>query len=196
MRIAKRLGLVLLTVCAFSALAVSSASAAPKFLSHPAGALLSATAGNVQVFKTKAGSVECSALKLLPPDTTPALEATHLLVVVDYEKCKVFGILNATIHPARYLFAASGLVLLENTVLILAEQGCIITVLGNQDLWTVKYTNNATNGSVLITSAVTGIKSFGVGGPESLCAYSEESVGTYTGSTVTKIAGGVIRWDP
>jgi hypothetical protein len=195
MRIAKRLGLVLLTLCAFSALAVSSASAAPKFLSHPAGALLSATAGNVQVFKTKAGAVECTALKLLPPDTTPALESAHILVVVDYEKCKVFGILTATVHPARYLFAASGLVLLENTVLILAEQGCVITVPGNQDLWTVKYTNHP-NGSVLITSAVTGIQSSGVGGPENLCAYASESVGTYTGTAVTKAAGGVIRWDP
>jgi hypothetical protein len=194
MRIARRLGLVLLTVCAFSALAVSSASASV-FLAHPPGTLLSAAAATTQVFITPAGSVECTALKLLPPDTTTALEALHILVRIDYEKCKVFGALNAVVHPALYLISADGLVLLENTILILAPPNCVITVPGNQDLNKLEFSNNTANGSVLLTASVKGITSEGQGGTESLCLFAKSSTGTYTGKTVVKAAGGVIRWD-
>lgn len=198
MRIAKRLGLVLVMVCAFSAMAVSSASASPTFLSHPLGLLL-ASAGGAQKFKTQLGTIECSALKLLPPDTTVALQALSILVVVDYEKCELPLLsLGLVVHPVRYNIDANGLVTLENNVLILGTGNCVITVpaASNQSLQTVKFTNNAGNKGILLEAKVTKITSSGTGGPLNACVYATESVGTYEGEIHVKLDSGTIRWDP
>jgi hypothetical protein len=199
MRIVRRLGLVLVAACAFSAMAMSSASASPTFLAHPPGGLLLAKAGGKQVLKTKAGNVECTALKLLPPgDTAPAtLVSLSILAVVDYEKCTAFG-LAAIVHPVRYLIDANGVVALENTVLVLALE-CTVTVPAaqNQSLRTVLFVNNPTTRGVLLISDVTGITSEGTG---AACTYEKESNGTESGTIhVTydsSSPNGVIRWDP
>jgi hypothetical protein len=205
MRIVKQLGLVLVAVCAFSALAVSSASASPVFLSHPLGLLLASTGGSTQVLNPggKAAAVECTAVKLLPPgDTTTALISLTILVVVDYEKCKVGGILAAVVHPVRFLIDANGLVKLENDVLVLATEGCVVTIPAarNQGLWTIKFENTPGNNGILLLSAVTRITASGVGGPEKLCEFAESAEGKYTGNIHVKLdsnpPGGVIRWDP
>jgi hypothetical protein len=204
MRIAKRLGMVLVAVCAFSVMAVSSASAAPLFLSHPTGLLL-ASAGGTQTFTTTAGPVTCTALKLLHPgDLTVALRSLTLLAIVDYENCKAFGILPITVHPVRYLFDANGLTTVESTILLLGEQGCVITVPAakNQSLWTVKYENTVANKGILLLAKVKGITSSGVGGPGNLCEYTEEHEGEYVGNVHIVLdpqpsnPNAVIRWDP
>jgi hypothetical protein len=196
MRLVKWIGLLLAAVCALSAIVVSDASASPTFLSHPAGALLLATADNFQNFHTPGGAltVQCGKLKLLPPDTAPSLQALSILVTVDYENCEVLTVATALVHPVRYLIDANGLVTLENTVLILAGEACRITIPAakNQSLKTVKFDNQA-NGSILLLSKVTGITSSGSG---LLCAYAEESNGTYEGNARVIVEGGVVRWDP
>jgi hypothetical protein len=201
MRIVKRLGLVLVAVCAFSALAVSSASAAPTFLAHPPGGLLlaSVTAGSKQVLKTAGGNIECTTLKLLPPgDTAPAtLQALRILVVIDYEKCTAFG-LAAVVHPVHYLIDANGLVTLVNTVLVTAPS-CTVTVPAekNQSLNSVLFHNNPANRGILLLAHVSGVTSVGVG---AACTYAEESNGIATGTIhITYDSSspiGVIRWDP
>jgi len=200
MRIVKRLGLVLVAAFAFSAMAVSCASAAPKFLAHPPKALILAFADNTQVFKTKPGNVECTALKLLSPgDVAPALEASSILVIVKYENCTAFGI-SATVHPVHFEIFANGLARIARDVKILAATGCEVTVpsASNQSLWTVKFDNTSNNG-ILLLANVTKITSSGVGGLFGLCAYGSENEGTYVGTTHVKLDGpanGVIRWDP
>jgi hypothetical protein len=202
MQIAKRLGLVLLTVCAFSALAVSSASAGqPLFLASVPGSLLRAGSSGIQKFNVKAvSSVECTALKLLSPgDVAPAAKATSLLAVVDYEKCTVFG-LAAVIHPVHYIIFANGLVRLVKDAVILGTGGCKVTVPAatNQSLWTVKFENTTANNGVLLLAKVAGISSHGEGGPAGLCNFEEknEHEGTYEGAVHVTAAAGVIMWHP
>lgn len=197
MRIVKRLGLVLVAVCAMCAMAVSSAAASPTFLAHPPGKLLLAsTGGTKQVLKTKVGNVECTAVKLLPPgDIAPTLVALNILVVVDYGNCKAFGI-AATVHPVRYLIDANGLVKIENDVLVLALQ-CKVKVPAakNQGLNSVSFHNNPANGGILLLANVTKVTSVGEG-PGEFCTYAEESEGTATGTIHITMHGGIIRWDP
>lgn len=197
MRLVKRLGLVVIAACAFTAMAVSNAAAAPLFLSHPAGVLLLATADNTQKFFTPGGAftVECAKLKLSPPDTTPALQSLSILVTVNYENCEIpLLATKATVHPVRYLLDANGLVTLENTVLILATGACTITISAskNQSLNTVKFDNQADK-SLLLLANVKGITSRGEG---LLCEYPEENKGEYTGFSRVTADGGFIRWDP
>ncbi len=196
MRIARRWGLALVAACAFSAIAVSSASAFPLFLSHPAGILLLATADDPQIFFTPANGleVECKSVKLLPPDTTPALRFLSILITVDYETCDIPSIsANATVHPVQYLIYANGLVRLENTVLILAPL-CTITIPAakNQSLNTVKF-DNQKDGSLLLLVRVKGVTSSGAGVG---CTYAEEDKGGYEGDIRVVAHGGTIRWDP
>jgi hypothetical protein len=193
----RRLGLMLLVACAFSAVAVASASAAPLFLAHPPGALLLASAADSIKFSNASGTFECTRLKLLPPgDATVALRATSLLLVVDYEKCTVFG-LNLHFHPVQYQISANGLIRQENTILALGPQGCLLTfpAASNQSLWTVKIENNLSNGGLLLLLGITKIASEGAGGAGGICAYAPESNGTLQATIHVKAEGGVIRWD-
>jgi len=198
MRILKRLGLLLIAVCAFSAFAVSSASAAPLFLAHPAGGLLLASADNTQLFKTPAGTVECTKLATIPPDTQNNLRASLLLIGVQYSGCHAFG-LKATVDPFRYIIHADGTVTIDSTVLILAEKECVVTVpatAANQHLGTITFDNNNPNGTVLLLANVTGITSSGTGGPSGICEFASNNIGTYTGNVLVSEHGGSISWMP
>ncbi len=193
MRIARQLSLVLVAVCALSVVAVSSASASPTFLSHPLNLLL-ASADNINVFTTIASTVECSALKLLPPDKAPALQSLAILVGIQYEECEVPFLGVVTVDPFRYNITAHGLASLDSTAFILGPAGCKITVPAakNQNLEKLTFDNN--NGGILLLAKVTGITSFGEGGL-GLCEYAEESKGTYAGNVHIRVEGGVVRWD-
>lgn len=194
MRSVKRLSFVIVALCAFSALAVSSASAHPTFLAHPLTLLL-ATADNTQSFFTPGGAltVECSKVKLSPPDTTLALQFLSILVTANYENCEIVVLGITTVHPVRYIIFANGLVRLDSDVKILAPL-CTITIPAakNQSLKTVKF-DNQPDGSVLLLANVKGITSSGAGAG---CPYGEESNGEYKGNVRVTAHGGVIRWDP
>jgi hypothetical protein len=188
MRNIRQLGLALVTVCAFCAMAVSSASAS-LFLAHPPGLLL-AKALLTQVFHTHAGNVECTALKGHGEATS--LRALTQELTISYTGCTAFG-LAAKITTVKYLFSAdNGLVTLLNTVLITAT-GCTVTVPSNKNtsLQTLKYLNNGND--IIVDPEVTGIDSVGVGAS---CAYAEEAIGTYKGSSLVALEGpGTVRWD-
>jgi hypothetical protein len=202
MHVIKRLGVALLAVLALSAIAVSSASAAPQFLSHPLGLLL-ASAGSNQVLNAGGLTVTCTALKLLPPgDSTTALISLTILAVVDYEKCT--GTLGIGIHvdPVVYLIDANGSVTLVNTALLLGPEGCVITIPSgpNQLLRTVKF-ENTVNSGILLLANVGGITASGVGGPLNACAFATVKNGTDTGTIHVSLdpasgTSGTIRWDP
>jgi hypothetical protein len=201
MRVVKQMGLALVAVLALSAIAVSSASASPVFLSHPLGLLL-ASAGSNQILEAGGLKVTCTALKLLPPgDTTNALISLAILAVVDYEKCT--GTLGIAIHvdPVRYLIDANGLVTLENTALLLGPEGCVITIPSgpNQSLKTIKI-ENTVNSGILLLAAVTGITASGVGGPLNACEFATVKNSTDTGTIHVSLDPtpgtlGTIKWD-
>jgi hypothetical protein len=194
MRIVKRMGLVLVVVCAMSAMAVSSASAAPMFLSSVLGKLL-ATADNTQKFFTPGGKItmECKSSKLNAGEATSLL-ATSLLVIVKYEGCLAVGGLTATVHPVHLLLFANGSKALLLTVKILIPAaGCTITLPSakNQNLNTSKF-DHQTDGSVLELAKISGITSFGEG---TGCKYAEESNGTYEGNVRITVEGGTLSWE-
>jgi hypothetical protein len=190
MRIVKRMGPVLVAVCAFCAFAVSSASAS-LFLAHPPGLLL-AKLVQTQVFHVgPAGNVECTGLA--GHGIAATLAALTQEITVSYTSCRAFG-LAAKITTVKYLFSAdNGLVQLLNTVSITAT-GCTVTVLSdkNQSLQTVKYLNIGRE--IIVDPEVVGIRSSGTG---AACTYSEVGGGTYVGqSLVIADTPGVVRWDP
>ena len=188
MRIAKRLSLVLVAVCAFSAMAVSSASAAlPRFLVHTPGSLLAKTL-TIQTFTTAAGKVICEAVKLLNTATGSALVQESLHATVDYEKCTAFG-LKANVTPVLYLFHANQTVDLLNEVSITAI-GCEVKVFPKNALGPLLYRN--LQGAISITSHTVGIDSEGKG---VACPYAREQNGTYVGVTdVWLHSGSPIIW--
>lgn len=190
MRILKQVGLVLVAACAFSAMAVSSASALlPRFLVHPFAILLAKTLTN-QVFTTAGGSVVCEQVKLL---NTAALalvvEVQH--ATVDYEKCTAFG-LAATVSPVLYLLHADGTVDLANSPVIKAL-ACEVKVFPKNGLKDVLYRN--LHGALAIVSHVSSIESEGKG---AACTYAKESKGVYEGviDVWVDAIGAIIIWHP
>lgn len=187
MRLAKRLGLVLLAVCAFSAMAVSSAWAEPRFLAHPPGPL-SAKTLTTQILTTSAGSVECTAVSL-SNTSAAALVTTVQEATVNYEKCTAFGIAEAKISPVLYDIHANGEVDLLNTVTITAPL-CEVKVFPKNKLKEVLF--RSLHGAISITAHVNGIESEGKG---FACTYAKESKGTDVGVIdVWLTNGGTLLW--
>jgi hypothetical protein len=129
-------GLCLVAVIALSGMSAGSALAALEFKSTVNGNLF-ASAKQTQVFTTKAGTVECTKLKIekgvaeLKPSTQKA--------TIKYENCTAFTFIGATISPAEYEFNINGKVKVLKTIKIEAA-GCVSTV-EPQEIGTVKYNN-------------------------------------------------------
>jgi hypothetical protein len=133
-------------------------------------------------------------LKFLPPgDVAPAtLQALRILVVVDYENCKAFGV-AAVLHPFRYLIDANGLVTQENTTFLLAPVCKVTFPAGkNQSLTAALFHFHAVVGPLLVLLHLERITSSGEG---AACTYAEESNGIWTGTWQIRVEGGTLRWD-
>jgi hypothetical protein len=196
MRIARQIGLLLVTVCALSAVTVSSASAGtPLFLFHGTGGLLLASGGtSIQKLTTAAGSIECKALKLTQ-GTAAALRFLSVLVTVEYTQCTGPLTLPATISLVQYVIDANGSARLENNVQIsVPAAACTVTLPAakNQTLNTIKFENTPANKGILLLVGVTKITSSGTG---SGCTYAEESNGTAEGTIHITADGGLLKWD-
>ena len=113
-------------------------------------------------------------------------------MTVSYSTCTAFGFVNTDISPATYLFTASGLVHLKNTISISPTgAGCSLTIHPQNALGTISYTNLA-GGKLGIDPNVKNIAYTSTGG---LCG-SAGTNGTYTGnSEVERVGGGSISWD-
>ena len=183
MRNVRRLGLVLVAVCAFGALAVSSATAHPEFLSSAVGGQLTGKLIQTQVFNTKFGNVECTALTV--SGETIALRSLEQHVTVHYSKCTAFGV-TATITPALYLFLSLNAVHVVRPITVTAS-GCTLTV-KPQTVGAILYSSKGTE--LIITPEVTNIAYEGVG---SLCSGSAKT-GTYKGQSLLSLPGGEVSW--
>jgi hypothetical protein len=203
MRIARQIGLLLVAVCALSAVAVSSASAAqPLFLFHGTGGKLLGSGSGLQTLVVGEATIECTTVSAEGAIT--ALRALNILITARYTNCKstAFGAAPVTIHPAQFLIDANGLVKLENTVRVLINLGeeplCVITLPAatNQGLNSVKIENTPANKGILILSNVTKISAFGTGGGATkLCEFPERHDATNTGSLHIVADGGLLKWD-
>jgi hypothetical protein len=180
----KFVGLALVAVCAVSVVVASSAGA-HVFEASKAGLILGKALAT-QKFLTHAGLIECTSLTA--HGTVTSLKTLKQVAIISYSGCKAFGI-AAKVSPAEYEFNADGSVVVLKTITVTAT-GCTVTVPGGQTLSTLTYTNKPA-GEIEIVPNVTGITSSGVG---AACEYASESVGTYTGASLTQLDGGSLTW--
>jgi hypothetical protein len=165
----------------------SALAAGEQFLASESSAL-EATKVKSQVFVTNAGTVTCTALKILS-GTSTAGASTEQLALVDYEKCTAFGFVSVTISPADYDFNANGKVNILKLISI-KTTGCEVSVPA-QTVGTVAYKNVGKN--IELVPAVEKIKYTAEG---STCKEDSGENGKYTGtSEVTLKGGGTISWD-
>lgn len=193
MRSIKTIGLVIVAVLAFSAVAASAASA-EEFVASKTGELKS-KALNVQLFKTGNGAtVECT--EATGTGKVEELKSLTFTISVLYGKCTVGGVVKATVTLAEYLFMAGPpfVKLLNSVTITTTTDKCKILVdpAGNEKLEKIVYKNNG--GKVVEETEVSGITSDTVEGTESVCGkLGESKVGTYTGNNEAELVGGTIE---
>jgi hypothetical protein len=195
MKYFKVFGLALVAMCALSAAAVSSASAALEFLASKAGTL-KGHALTTQAFKAEAAgpAVNCTEAASSGAVSSP-LNFLTVLIEVEYGKCTGPLSTAATVSLADFLFNAHGLVAVDNTITIKIGTLCKIVVAptGNGALEKVKYDNNA--GKLIELTSVTGITSKIEGGSGLCGSEGTHTDGTYTGNNEIELVSGTISID-
>ena len=197
MRLVKILGVALVAVFAFSAMAATGASA-HVFEWSSAGLKLLASADGPQLFITLAGHLVCN--KLLGNGVLEAAVTETQKVTVLYEECTV-SVNAVTAKPdepilTEYEFNANGTVKILKHVTILAKLAglpCTILVLPSGALSTVKYDNINSNTEILVLSHVQEILTDATGAG---CAkqYKNERDALYRGNAFVKVDGGQTKW--
>ena len=203
MRSIKMVGLAVVAVLAFSAMAAASASA-EKFIASAAGLKFTGKSNGTQIFTDKSGAtpIECTEVK--PEGTNAAVETTEEKVNTNYSSCKA-SIASATISTAFYTFLTNGSSMGVNGVSILttpititvAALKCKIVVAAGQTFagtGEIAYSNN-TASTIEVKSKVTGIASEVTEAGSSLCGKAGEknTTGTYTGSGELGLQGGTLQ---
>ncbi len=191
MRHIKVLGRALVAMLAVGGVVASTASAR-EFKSTELGALEAEAVTN-QEFTTAIGTFTCTKLKLLGTSTTSLLTEVQE-ATVDYGGCTAFGFFELKVTPALYDISANETLNLLNKITLSAPaDNCTILVPAQSNLKTVKYDNierNAHKGIELLLN-VSGLLSSGEGD----CAYAEEKIGTYKGSSFVWLEkGGTLTW--
>jgi hypothetical protein len=140
---------------------------------------------NSQVFKTGAGTIECSTVT----GTGEMKESTSVThkEVLTYSGCVGFG-MAITVTPAHFEFNANGSAKLEKTVYVTAESAGCEVLIEPQTLESLSYTNSS--GKVTASATVTKIHSRGTGGS---CG-GENVEGSYTGKIQAEVEGGTVEW--
>ena len=200
----KVIGLAIVAVFAFSAVAAAAASA-HEFESTALGEATDVGTSN-QVFKDepKAVAVECAKLKSTEKIT--ALKTKAQKAVVHYEECTAFGF-PATISEAKFEFKVNtgatepieGSVKIENPAtspitIEVPAAGCKVTVAatGNSALKKITYENKA-GGKVEVKANVSKIVSKVTGGGGLCGKEGELKEGTYTGNALVSLAGAELK---
>ena len=199
MRSIRMVGLAIVAVLAFSAIAATGANAETKFVASKTGKL-AGKALNTQKFKTGSGAtVECT--KAAPAGEVTALEATEQAVSVTYSSCSVLSIGSATVSLADYTFFIPLLVSVLKSITITAEAlgvKCELLVLPGQSLGATTGELELVNKSGKIedknkvTKIITTIKK---SNSTSLCGTEGAEVenGEYTGNDEIELEGGTIE---
>ncbi|MGA8354711.1 MAG: hypothetical protein WB698_11135 [Solirubrobacteraceae bacterium] len=195
MRRIKMVGLAIVAVLAFAAVAAAGASA-EEFIASKTGSL-KGKALNTQKFNT-GGFATVACKKLSVTGTVTVLKATEQAASIQYEECEVEGLGgSATISLADYTFFTgppSVMTLNLIDITVSSPVKCKITVASGQSLSGLKYNNKT--GKVEVEAKVTGIASEIVESGSSLfCGTVGEknTKGTYTGNSEVELEGGTIE---
>jgi hypothetical protein len=197
MRLVKVLGVALVAVFAFSAMAAAGASA-HEFTASNTPVKLEGKAIQTQVFTTLAGKLECTTIGVTGEATLKTSKTQR--ATVSYTGC-VANNGKLTAKPdepisAEYEFNAEGTVSILKPITILASFSgvkCTITVSAQNGLLLVAY-NPVTAKRILLLPHVLKIdtSALGAGCTE---VYNSVKTGTYTGYATTEAAGtGEIGW--
>lgn len=184
-RIAK-LGLALAAVLAVIGVGAVPVSAVEhEFVASKTGKT-SSVWKNVQVFKTGAGTIECS--KVTGTGEITALKSSVHKETLTYTECIAFGFPKVLVTPAHFEFNANGSAKLEKSVTVTPEgSGCEV-VIPAQTVESIGYTNES--GKLGAEAVVFNIVSKGTGG---VCG-AENKEGTYTGKILATLEGGTLEW--
>ena len=170
-------------VVASQAVTVSAQSG--EFIASKSGKV-TGKAVNTQIFKTGAGTIECTGAT--SSGTVTEGKATIHKEVVTYSGCTGFG-KSISITAAHFELNAGGSEKLEKAVDITLEGASCEVVIPSQTMEGMDYKNEA-GGKVVAGADIFDIKSKGTGG---VCG-SENSEGSYTGSIEAELEGGTLEW--
>jgi hypothetical protein len=141
----------------------------------------------VQIFKTGAGTIECSAVT--GSGEVTATKSTVHKETLTFSGCEAFGFSSVTITAAKFESSADGTAKLEKSVTITPEgSGCEV-IIPAQTVGNVGYTNEP-GGKMLASATISKIHSKGTGGT---CG-GENTEGTYSGKTLATLEGGTVEW--
>jgi hypothetical protein len=180
------------------ALAATPAMAFTEFIQKPSESGNQGK-GGLQVFKTKAGTVECTEEK---SDGGGAKEKlSEAFEEAKYEKCKASGAV-AKVSEAQYSYQAKGTASINNKILIKAEPSgvkCEVEIAPenkaggkNKELGVITYTNNKP-GITIKASQKEDISYDVIENGGGLCGtVGAASNGTYTGEAKTETYAGLL----
>jgi hypothetical protein len=195
MRNLKTMGMALLAVLAFSAVAASGAQAAAAHFTGTLNATLSGTTetGFVEVFKTTAGSVSCHG-SYSGKVTVATNEAQT--INASYTNCAPFfgatpvvnmGSCDFVFHPGTYGAAGSGtstgtadIICTSSSTITITVPGCTVTIHEQKGLSRIHYQNSGTG--ITVKPEVTNIKFTHAG---FLCGTGTGTTGTFGGGGMT-----------
>jgi hypothetical protein len=182
-----KFGLVLIAVFGVVGVsAVSVSASGHEFYASKTGKTKSKST-NVQVFKTGAGTLECT--EVVGSGTmTEGLQTTHKEVFT-YSGCTAFGS-KVKVSAAHFEFNANGPVKLESEVTIVPTKEECEVVIPAQTLEKATYENKS-GGKVQAEAIATKIHSKGTGGS---CGSTENLEGSYTGAALGELEGGTLEW--
>jgi hypothetical protein len=177
---------VLLSAFAIAGVSAVSVSAnGHEFIVSKTGKTKSKGTSAAQVFKTGAGTIECSTVT----GTGEMKETTSVThkEVLNYSGCVGFG-MAITVTAAHFEFNANGSAKLEKTVYVTPEGAGCEVLIEPQTLESLSYSN--ASGKVTATATVTKIHSRGTGGD---CG-AENVEGSYSGKIQAEVEGGTVEW--
>jgi hypothetical protein len=182
------LGVALAAVFAVVAVdAISVSASGDEFVSSKAGKIKSKET-NTQVFKTSAGTIECTGVSGSSEVTSAELNSVTHKEVLTFSGCSGFGG-RITISAAHLELNANGSAKLEERVEIKPEgTGCEVRI-EPQTLERFGYTN-AGAGKVTVELNLSKIHSKGTGG---VCG-AENTEGSYSGTLTSELEGGTVEW--
>ena len=180
-------GIVLLTAFAVvSVEAVSVSASGHEFIASKTGKTKSKQT-NVQVFKTGAGTLECTEATG-SGEISEGHSITHKETFT-YSGCSAFGS-KVTVTAAHFEFNANGPVKLENEVVIEPTNGECALMITPQTLEKATYKDEGSK--VAASASATKIHSKGTGGS---CGSSENTEGSYKGAVLGELEGGTLSWE-
>jgi hypothetical protein len=186
-RLMMMFGVILLSATTFvGASAVSVSANTEEFVANKTGKTTGKQV-NPQVFKTGAGTIECTTVTSTGKIEAP-LNFTAHKEVLTYSGCSGFGV-ALTMTPAHFEFLANKTAKLEKTVTISSESLTCKVLLEPQTLNSVNYTNSS--GKLIASATVTGIHSIPTGGT---CGSTENTEGSYSGKIEAELESGTIEW--